>query len=60
MRVRRLVIKNLIIVIEVIVYLKEDYSLNESISVSTNLSKEEITELVSQNFETWCYFDIED
>jgi hypothetical protein len=47
-------------VIEVIVYLKEDYSLNESIFVSKNLSKEEITELVNQKFETWCYFDIED
>ena len=60
MKVRRLVIKNLIIVIEVIVYLKEDYSLNESIFVSKNLSKEQLTELVNQKFETWYYFDIED
>lgn len=46
--------------LEIIVYLKEDYSINESIFVSENLSKEEITELVNQKFETWYYFDIED
>ena len=46
--------------LEIIVYLKEDYSINESIFVSENLTGEEITELVNQKFETWCYFDIED
>jgi hypothetical protein len=46
-------------VIEVIVYLKEDYSINESIFVSDKLSIEEITELVNQKFETWYYLDID-
>lgn len=44
--------------IEVVVYLKEDYSQNESIWVDSSLTKEEITQIVNQNFETWFSYDI--
>jgi hypothetical protein len=43
---------------EVVVYLKEDYSQNESIWVDSSLTKEEITQIVNQNFETWFSYDI--
>lgn len=44
--------------IEVVVYLKEDYSQNESIWVDSSLTKEEITQIVNQNFENWFSYDI--
>jgi hypothetical protein len=44
--------------IEVVVYLTEDYSINESIWVDNGLSKEDITKLVNTNFKTWYYYDI--
>lgn len=44
--------------IEVVVYLKEDYSINESIWVDRELSKEEITKIVNNKFEEWYYYDI--
>lgn len=43
---------------EVVVYLKEDYSQNKSIWVDSSLTKEEITQIVNQNFETWFSYDI--
>ena len=43
---------------EVVVYLNEDYSQNESIWVDSSLTKEEITQIVNQNFETWFSYDI--
>ena len=43
---------------EVVVYLKEDYSQNESIWIDSSLTKEEITQIVNQNFETWFSYDI--
>lgn len=44
--------------IEVVVYLKEDYSINQSIWVSNLLSKEEITKIVNSKFKKWYYYDI--
>lgn len=43
---------------EVVVYLKEDYSQNESIWVDSSLTKEQITRIVNKNFETWFSYDI--
>lgn len=43
---------------EVVVYLAEDYSQNESIWVDSSLTKEQITQIVNQNFETWYSYDI--
>lgn len=43
---------------EVVVYLKEDYSQNESIWIDSSLTKEEITQIVNSKFETWYYYDI--
>lgn len=43
---------------EVVVYLTQDYSINESIWVSGDLTKEEITEKVNENFPIWFYYDI--
>lgn len=43
---------------EVVVYLKQDYSINESIWVSCELTKDEITELVNNKFPVWFYYDI--
>jgi hypothetical protein len=44
--------------VEVVVYLTEDYSKNESIWVSNKLSKEDITKIVNDNFDKWYYYDI--
>jgi len=46
------------IMYEVVVYLKEDYSLNETIYVSGDLTKEEITEKVNEEYKEWYYYDI--
>ena len=43
---------------EVVVYLKRDYSKNESIWVSNNLTKEKITKIVNDMFVEWYYYDI--
>lgn len=44
--------------VEVVVYLTEDYSKNESIWVGNELSKEEITKVVNNKFDIWYYYDI--
>jgi len=44
--------------IEIVVYLTEDYSINESIWVVRELSKEGITKIVNENFSKWYYYDI--
>jgi hypothetical protein len=44
--------------IEVVVYLTEDYSKNESIWVSNGLSKVDITKIVNDKFDEWYYYDI--
>ena len=44
--------------VEVVVYLTEDYSENESIWVDGDLTKEEIKAIVNEKFEKWFYFDI--
>lgn len=44
--------------IEVVVYLNENYSQNESIWVDSSLTKEQITQIVNQNFEYWYSYDI--
>jgi hypothetical protein len=44
--------------IEVVVYFTDDYSLNESIWVSRELTKEEITKKINERFETWYFYDI--
>ena len=46
------------VIVEVVVYLTEDYSENESIWVSGDLTKEEIKSVVNEKFEKWFYFDI--
>ena len=43
---------------EVVVFLKADYSLSESLWVSGDLTKEEITKLVNDSFTEWYYYDI--
>ena len=43
---------------EVVVYLTEDYSKNESIFVDESLSKEEITKIVNGKFDLWYFYDI--
>ena len=42
--------------IEVIVYLSEDYSINESIWVDKKLSKQEITKIIDSKFKKWYYY----
>jgi len=44
--------------VEVVVYLTEDYSKNESIWVSNEHSKEDITNIVNNKFDMWYYYDI--
>ncbi len=44
--------------IEIIVYLKSDYSINKSIWVEESLSKDEITDIVNEKFKLWYYYDI--
>ena len=45
---------------EVVVYLEEDYSVNESIWVDEDATKEEIREQINEKFNVWYYFDILD
>jgi len=44
---------------EVVVYIKQDYSMNESIWVGDDLTKEEITKEVNKEFKEWYYYDIQ-
>ena len=44
--------------VEVVVYLTEDYSKNESIWVCRELTKEDITKIVTEKFKVWYYYDI--
>jgi len=44
--------------VEVVVYLTEDYSKNESIWVNKELTKDEITKKVNERFDKWYYYDI--
>lgn len=44
--------------IEVVVYLKPDYSSNESFWISSELSRQEITEEVNKRFKQWHTYDI--
>jgi len=44
--------------LEVVVYLTEDYSKNQSIWVDKKLSKEEITKIINDNFPKWYYYDL--
>ena len=39
--------------IEVVVYLSEDYSKNESIWVDDGLTKDQITEIIDEKFKEW-------
>jgi len=43
---------------EVVVFLTQDYKLNESIWVSSELTKDEITDKVNKKFKEWYYYDI--
>jgi hypothetical protein len=43
---------------EIVVYLKEDYSENESIFVQEELSDEQIIKKVDETFVEWYYYDI--
>ena len=44
--------------VEVVVYLAQDYKLNKSIYLSKELTKAEITERVNALFKIWYYYDI--
>ena len=44
--------------VEVVVYLTENYSKNESIWVKNGLLKEEIIVIVNEKFNEWYYCDI--
>jgi len=46
------------IMYKIIVYLKEDYSLNETLYLSGDLTKDEITKEVNQKYKEWYYYDI--
>ena len=41
---------------EVVVYLKQDYSENETIWVGSELTKNEITKLIDSKFKEWYYY----
>jgi len=43
---------------EVVVYLTEDYSENQTIYVHRDLTKEQITEVVNKQFAEWYFYDI--
>lgn len=43
---------------EIIVYLTEDYSVNESIWVDGELSRPEIISIINEKFSVWYYYDI--
>lgn len=45
---------------EIVVYITNDYSKNESFHVDAKCTKEEITEMVNDKFgpEGWWYYDI--
>lgn len=46
--------------IEIVVYLKRNYSKNESIWVDSNLTKDEITKIVNEKFKLWYFYDVLD
>ena len=43
---------------QVVVYLEEDYSKSESIWVSEDSTKQQITKEVNDKFKDWYYYDI--
>ena len=45
---------------EIIVYLNQDYSVNETIYVDELLDREEITQQVNDNFSDWWSYDVND
>ena len=49
---------NLNNMIEVVVWLKEDYSESDNFYCSNTLSKEEITTEVNKRYKVWYYYDI--
>ena len=44
--------------LEIVVFLKPDYSENESIWVESSLTNEEILAKVNETFEEWYYYDV--
>lgn len=46
--------------IEIVVYLNVDCSKNESIWVDSDLTKDEITDIVNDRFDKWYFYDILD
>lgn len=44
--------------VEIVVYLTDDYTKNESIFVNDNLSKDEITDIINERFDYWFSYDI--
>ena len=44
--------------IEIVVFLNQDYSKSKSIWVNSESSKDEITQIVDNTFDTWWYYDI--
>lgn len=46
------------IMLEIVVYLKEDYSKSQRIWVSGNLDKDAITKIVDSKFDEWFFYDI--
>jgi hypothetical protein len=43
---------------EIVVFLSQDYKVNESIWISSELTKDEITEEVHKKYKEWYYYDI--
>ncbi|MFW6219327.1 MAG: hypothetical protein ACOC33_00535 [bacterium] len=48
--------------LEIVVYIKKDYSINKSIWVNKSLSKDEVTKKVNEEFgkQGWYYYDVLD
>lgn len=44
--------------LEIVVFLKPDYSVHERIWVDESLTKEEITKKVNEVFKEWYFYDI--
>lgn len=44
--------------LKIVVFLKQDYSENDSFEVNKELTREEITEEVNKRYKEWYFYDI--